>query len=91
MHVKEVLKQLKEHNLYAKPEKCDFHKEQVEYLGMIITEGKVAMDRNKVKAIEDWPAPKNMTEIKSFLGFANFYQRFIENYSRMIRPMTRLE
>ena len=69
----EVLRRLEEFDLYLKPEKCSFVKKVVEYLGVIITEGKVKMDPAKVQAILDWPRPKTVKEIQKFLGFCNFY------------------
>ena len=72
-HVKEVLKRLRKAGLYAKAEKCEFHSESVEYLEYILSPSGLTMSNNKVKIIQDWPEPKKVKDIQSFLGFANFY------------------
>jgi hypothetical protein len=90
VHVKKVLERLREHNLHAKPEKCKFHTSSVEYLGVIITPEGVRMDPKKVQAIIQWPAPRKVKELQSFLGFANFYRRFIDNYSGITKPLNNL-
>ena len=72
-HVKEVLKRLCKAGLYAKAEKCEFHSESVEYLGYILSPSGLIMSDNKIKIIQDWPEPKKVKDIQSFLGFANFY------------------
>ena len=72
-YVKEVLKRLCKASLYAKAEKCEFHSESVEYLGYILSSSGLTMSDNKVKIIQDWPKPKKVKDIQSFLGFANFY------------------
>jgi len=72
-HVKKVLKRLHKAGLYAKAEKCEFHSESVEYLGYILFPSGLTMSDNKIKIIQDWPEPKKVKNIQSFLGFANFY------------------
>jgi len=89
-HVKEVLKCLRKADLYAKAEKCEFHSELVEYLGYILSPSGLTMSDNKIKIIQDWPEPKKVKDIQSFLGFANFYRWFIFNYSDIVIPLTRL-
>jgi hypothetical protein len=89
-HVREVLRRLKENDLFCKPEKCEFFQSSVEYLGMIIGEGTVAMDPAKVDAVASWPAPQKLKDVQAFIGFANFYRRFINNFSKLAQPMTRL-
>jgi len=74
IHVRKVLERLQEHNLHAKPKKCKFHTTSVEYLGVIIMPEGVCMDPRKVQAILQWPAPRKVKELQSFLGFANFYR-----------------
>ena len=73
----EVLRRLHAHDLYLRPEKCEFDLQEVEYLGLIIREGKVTMDPVKVQAITNWPPPQNLRELHGFLRFANFYRQFI--------------
>jgi hypothetical protein len=76
-----VLQKLFLNNLFLKPEKCHFHKKEVEYLGVIIGNRQVKMDSIKVKGITDWPTPTNLKELCSFLGFGNYYKDFIADYS----------
>jgi hypothetical protein len=85
--VKEVLKILQENNLYLKLEKCEFEKEKVEYLGIIIGQGTVKMDDVKIQGIIHWPKPTKLKQVQSFLGFCNFYRRFIKDYSKITRPL----
>ena len=82
-----VLEILKKNNLYVKPEKCEFEKEEVDYLGVIVSEDKVAVDPAKAKAVSDWPRPQKLIEVQEFVGFLNFYQRFIRDFSRIARPL----
>jgi len=89
-HVKEVLKHLCKASLYAKAEKCEFHSESVEYLGYILSPSGLTMSDKKVKIIQDWPEPKKVKDIQSFLGFANFYCQFIFNYSDIVISLTHL-
>jgi Reverse transcriptase (RNA-dependent DNA polymerase) len=70
--VTQILKRLQDNNLFLKPEKCQFHKQEVEYSGVIVGRGQVKMDLVKVKGIMDWPVPTNISELHSFLGFGNY-------------------
>ncbi len=88
IHVRTVLKCLLQHQLYAKADKCEFHQETISFLGYIISSGGVAMDEQKVQAIVNWPQPTTLKELQRFLGFANFYRRFIRNFSTVAGPMT---
>jgi len=88
-HVKEVLKRLCKAGLYAKAEKCEFHSESVKYLGYILSPSGLTMSDDKIKIIQDWLEPKKVKDIQS-LGFANFYRRFIFNYSDIVISLTRL-
>jgi len=87
-HVKKVLKCLCKAGLYAKVEKCEFYSESVEYLGYILSPSSLTMSDNKVKIIQDWPEPKKVKDIQSFLGFTNFYYWFIFNYLDIVIPLT---
>ena len=89
-HVRLVLERLRANGLFAKPEKCAFHQTEIEYLGYLVSSDGVKMDPKKVSAIVDWPEPTNVTQLQAFLGFANFYRRFILNYSKIATPLTRL-
>ena len=86
----EVLRRLMDHDLYLHPEKCEFECTEVEYLGLVIHQGKVTMDPVKVQAVTDWPAPQNIRELHGFLGFANFYCRFIKNFAHLAQPLNDL-
>jgi hypothetical protein len=88
--VSEVLQRLHENGLYCKLSKCHFYEDTVEYLGYILSPSGLAMDDNKVKTILEWPEPKKIKDIQSFLGFCNFYRRFIPEYSGIVVPLTRL-
>ena len=72
-----VLERLLKHDLYLKPKKCEFDKKKIEYLGMIIEEGKISMDTVKIKGLKEWPTPTTVKQVRSFLGFGNFYRKFI--------------
>ena len=88
--VKEVLQRLRDNDLFARPEKCSFDKTEVEYLGMFVNRDGIKMDDAKVKAITEWPAPTNVRGVRSFLGLANFYRRFIKDYAKLAKPLTDL-
>jgi len=88
--VREVLKRLQENGLAVSPEKCVWKEQEVEFLGYIIGRNGVRMSEGKVKTVLDWETPRSLTEVQSFLGFANFYRRFIQDYSRIARPLTEL-
>src|SRR5882724_8359963 len=90
VHVRTVLQHLREHNLHAKPEKCSFHTDSVEYLGFIISHSRISMDPSKGCVIRDWPVLRNLKELQSFLVFANFYRHFIHQYSSIVSHLTRL-
>jgi len=81
--VHQVLYQLEEHDLYLKPEKCSFETLEVEYLGVIIGHGKIRMDPVKTQGVQAWEAPMNLTEARGFIGFLNFYRRFIKGFSKL--------
>jgi len=85
--VHQVLYQLEEHDLYLKPEKCVFETLEVEYLGVIIGYGKIRMDPIKIQGVKTWEAPKNLTKAWGFIGFLNFYRRFIKGFSKLARPL----
>src|ERR1700737_2423471 len=89
-HVRAVMTTLKEAGLYLKAEKCEFHQQEVKYLGLIVGVNGIKMDPEKVAAVKEWEAPGKLKEVQAFLGFANFYRRFIRNYSRVVQPLTKL-
>ncbi|KAE8216955.1 hypothetical protein CF319_g8841, partial [Tilletia indica] len=89
-HVQQVLERLRSAQLYAKPEKCSFFQESVEFLGYKISASGVEMVTDKVDSVLSWPEPKTVKDLQSFLGFANFYRRFIWKYSQVTSPLTAL-
>jgi hypothetical protein len=89
-HLRLVLQKLREHHLYAKFSKCDFWLKEVSFLGHIITNGGIAVDPSKVQDVLNWNPLKNVPEIRSFLGLASYYHRFIEGFSKIVKPLTSL-
>ncbi|MBW0582415.1 hypothetical protein O181_122130 [Austropuccinia psidii MF-1] len=87
-HVSTVLSRLRANNLFAKASKCLFHVSSVEYLGYVVSSEGLKMDQAKVQQILNWPPPRNFKAFQSFLGFTNFYRRFIKNYSKKISSLT---
>ena len=77
IHVRQVLQRLLENRLYVKAEKCKFHVPSISFLGYIISQGQIEMDPSKVSAVAKWPSPPTRKRLQQFLGFANFYRRFI--------------
>lgn len=86
-HLTQVFDILQENKLYARREKCSFGQTEVEYLGHIINQEGVATDPSKIRAIQEWPAPTNITELRSFLGLSGYYRRFIKGYGVICRPL----
>ncbi|WVZ50916.1 hypothetical protein U9M48_002122 [Paspalum notatum var. saurae] len=89
-HLRLVLQKLREHKLYAKFSKCDFWIEEVKFLGHVISNGGIAVDQSKVSEVQNWKIPEDVKGIRSFLGLAGYYRRFIEGFSRIAKPMTAL-
>jgi len=85
--IRQVLQVLQEHKLFLRLEKCKFFKEQIEYLGLVILEDRVSMDPVKVAGVREWPTPENKIDVQVFLGFVNFYYRFIQDFSTKARPL----
>jgi len=85
--VQRVLEILVEHKLFLRPEKCEFHQTQIKYLGLVISENKVAMDPMKVAGVRDWPILEDWTDVQAFVGFVNFYRCFIWDFSTIARPL----
>jgi hypothetical protein len=89
-HVRVVLERLRKYKLYCKLEKCSFAMDTISYLGYVISTTGVSMDPDKVSAVLTWPTPQSVHDIQVFLGFANFYRRFIRNYAKITQPLTAL-
>ena len=89
-NTKRVLQRLMENDLYLKPKKCEFCREKIEWLGMVIQEGKITMDPGKLRGIQDWPTPTTVKQVQGFLGFGNFYQCFIRGFSEIAQPLNEL-
>ncbi|KAJ1588783.1 hypothetical protein NDA11_006436 [Ustilago hordei] len=89
-HVTEVLTRLRSNRLFAKLSKCEFHTKTVEFLGYIIKPTGIEMDPEKIRTVKEWPMPASIHDIQRFLGFANFYRRFIAHFARIAKPLTSL-
>jgi hypothetical protein len=89
-HLRMLLQKLRGNQLYAKYSKCEFWLDEVPFLGHIISNGGISVDPAKVREIVGWKIPSLITEIRSFLGLAGYYRRFIEGFSKIAKPMTSL-
>ncbi|GKE22340.1 putative reverse transcriptase domain-containing protein [Tanacetum coccineum] len=89
-HLKTILDLLKEEKLYAKFSKCEFWLKEVQFLGHVVNRNGIHVDPSKVESVKNWKTPESPTEIRSFLGLAGYYRRFIENFSKIAKPLTLL-
>ena len=86
-HLRSVLQVLRQHQLFAKMSKCTFGQTEIEYLGHVISRNGVATDPAKIQIIQQWPSPKNITQLRAFLGLTGYYRRFIKGYGVICRPL----
>ena len=89
-HLRWALEKLREAKLYGRLHKCEFLKDQVDYLGFEVSPGGIKASPGKVKAVIEWPRPKSVHDVRSFLGLASYYRRFVRGFSEMARPLTEL-
>jgi hypothetical protein len=89
-HLRLVLQKLRDNQLYVKFLKCDFWLKEVAFLGHIVTDGGIKVDPEKISEILNWKQPKDASKIRSFLGLAGYYRRFIEGFSKLVKPLTSL-
>ena len=89
-HVKEVLQALRESGLFAKLEKCEFSVDTVEFLRYIVNPTGIAINPSRIIIVTEWPTPASVKDMQSFLGFCNFYRRFIFQYSKIAKGLTEL-
>ena len=89
-HVRSVLQVLRNNKLYAKVQKCEFDRVEMTFVGYQVSLASIGMDPKKIESILEWPVPRSVKEVQSFLGFANFYRKFINSYSRLAAPLTTL-
>jgi hypothetical protein len=89
-HLRIVLQRLRDHKLYAKFSKCEFWLDRVKFLGHTISKEGISVDPSKAQEVMDWKPPKSVHQIRTFLGLAVFYRRFIPDFSRIAKPMTEL-
>jgi hypothetical protein len=90
-HLRLVLQCLREHKLYGKLSKCSFYQSRIQYLGNVISGEGIAVDLDKVEAIMEWPAPMNVTEVRSFMGLSGYYRWFVEGFSKIANPIIELQ
>ena len=88
--VTDILTMARDNDLYFKPEKCVFHATSIDYLGVILGGGVTRMDPVKIAGVRNWPTPKTVRDVRSFLGFCNFYRSFIKDFSAVAQPLNDL-
>ena len=89
-HLRVVLQRLREHEFYCRPHKCHFNQSEIQYLGHIVGREGVKVDPRKIQAVAEWPVPQDQHQVRSFLGLANYFRRFVQGYSGLVQPLTDL-
>lgn len=89
-HIRQVFKLLHQHQFKVKLSKCSFAQKELSYLGHIISEKGVATDPSKIEIVQHWPTPTSVKEVRSFLGLAGYYRKFVQNFGSISRPLTNL-
>ena len=89
-HLKKVLQRLRDHKLYAKASKCEIAYKTIEFLGQRVTPGGLCPTDQKLEAVRNWKVPQNVKDVRSFLGFANYYQRYVHQFAKVAHPLTEL-
>ena len=90
INLREVLQQFKKHNLKLKPKKCEFFKEEIKFLGKIVSGEGIGVDPGKVKVVAEWPVPNSVWDVESFLGFANYHQDHICKFAEVSKSLYEL-
>ena len=88
--VKEVLRRLEENNLYMKPEKCAWKVQKMNFLGVVMGQGKIEIEEDKVVGVLNWLAPKTVRDVRKFLGLANYYRQFVKDFAKIAQPLNNL-
>ena len=85
------MQELRDHQLFAKFSKCDFFKDKIQYLGHVVTKEGILVDPEKIREIKDWPVPKDVMDVRSFMGITGYYRRFIEGFLRIANLLNSLQ
>jgi len=88
--VEEILRRLEENDLYVKPEKYTWKVQKVNFLGVVMGQGKIEMEEDKVAGVLNWPTPKMVRDVRKFLGLANYYRQFVKDFAKLARPLNNL-
>jgi len=88
--VEEILRRIKENDLYIKPEKCRWKVREIDFLGVVIRPERIKIEKEKVKTVLDWLVPKSVKDIQKFLGLANYYRRFVKEFAKIVRLLHKL-
>jgi len=88
--VEEVLRRLEENDLFVKPEKCVWKVREVGFLGVIIGEDRVRIEKEKIQKVVKWPVPKSVKDVQKFLGLANYYRQFVKDFAKIAKPLHKM-